>query len=971
MEFVRNMERRRLIKPQDILATLQSIPEDESESELQEHVFDSDSDEDFIPQNISSESEDSEGTNPEDIPSTSTGDRAHAVMLPRDHPPGRGQKKSAKRPRNERTTDNDGGEGNATTNTREGESEGILVSADGIQWKPVEIGEHLPGRRDSQNILREAPGPTGYARRNIIIDSPLSVWRLFFDSYILTHIKNCTLAEACRNNNLQFTLSDEELDAFIAIFYARGISGTNRHSISSIWCNDWGIPFCKATMSRDRFVEIMRFLRFDEKSTRSERLQTDKFALFSTVWDRFIENCIACYKPGPYITVVEQLFPSKTRCPFTQYMPSKPDKYGHKYWLAVDKRSKYLANGFPYLGKDDTRRAEDRLADHVVMKLLDPFLKKVRNVTTDNYFTSVKLAKQLKSKGTTIVGTLNKIRREVPKEIKSMKEELYNTKVFRNEDNFTLTVYQGKPNKNVVILSSVHPDVVVASDSAKKTPETVKFYNETKYGVDVVDQMARKYTTRTCTRRWPVHAFENALDFAGINAWIIFKEITHQKMSRKAFLQTLVRELSGPYVTDREKGSTSQVSTCSEVMVQTKFCQIKEKCKKNRSVGNCKTCEQQVQILLSQLEGAASREVRSWPPTEKKTSDQILAKLKDAFEVTSISEVKMRFFARRQQPATSSEQWTIQHAIRVLVAQQKFSNSKGEICRVRIRDIQPVIIQPSSETMVWCRARLSIENLRLSDSPQTNPARRTTISESCSQHSQLSQLSPEDIISSEVTANQHSTQAAQDSKKVALDPWQTELNVGDATTSVERINGVMNIAKQYHQAFNKHPLDFGQLPSDLAPGVQVPDTINPFPQTDWVIEHRRCMAEAKEIVDSRMEEARRRQQEDYNQHAHAKPLQIGDRVWLRNNHRTGKLDLLWEVELYTIAAIPFPSSDVYEKSKIGWKRQTVHRNGLKLCLKYGHLHQMPRDSIPTMFLNISHVHILRFTLQLFAEDFFS
>ncbi|XP_073503255.1 uncharacterized protein [Phyllobates terribilis] len=570
MEFVRNMERRRLIKPQDILATLQSIPEDESESELQEHVFDSDSDEDFIPQNISSESEDSEGTNPEDIPSTSTGDRAHAVMLPRDHPPGRGQKKSAKRPRNERTTDNDGGEGNATTNTREGESEGILVSADGIQWKPVEIGEHLPGRRDSQNILREAPGPTGYARRNIIIDSPLSAWRLFFDSYILTHIKNCTLAEACRNNNLQFTLSDEELDAFIAIFYARGISGTNIHSISSIWCNDWGIPFCKATMSRDRFVEIMRFLRFYEKSTRSERLQTDKFALFSTVWDRFIENCIACYKPGPYITVDEQLFPSKTRCPFTQYMPSKPDKYGHKYWLAVDKRSKYLANGFPYLGKDDTRRAEDRLADHVVMKLLDPFLKKGRNVTTDNYFTSVKLAKQLKSKGTTIVGTLNKIRREVPKEIKSMKEELYNTKVFRNEDNFTLTVYQGKPNKNVVILSSVHPDVVVASDSGKKTPETVKFYNETKYGVDVVDQMARKYTTRTCTRRWPVHAFENALDFAGINAWIIFKEITHQKMSRKAFLQTLVRELSGPYVTDREKGSTSQVSTCSEVMVQTK-----------------------------------------------------------------------------------------------------------------------------------------------------------------------------------------------------------------------------------------------------------------------------------------------------------------------------------------------------------------------------------------------------------------
>ena len=35
-------------------------------------------------------------------------------------------------------------------------------------------------------------------------------------------------------------------------------------------------------MSRDRFKEILRFLRFDKKSTRSQRLQTDKFPLFST-----------------------------------------------------------------------------------------------------------------------------------------------------------------------------------------------------------------------------------------------------------------------------------------------------------------------------------------------------------------------------------------------------------------------------------------------------------------------------------------------------------------------------------------------------------------------------------------------------------------------------------------------------------------------------------------------------------------
>jgi len=38
-----------------------------------------------------------------------------------------------------------------------------------------------------------------------------------------------------------------------------------------------------------------------------------------------------------------------------------------KYWLAVDKESKYLINGFPYVGKDEIRYANERVPDHVVM----------------------------------------------------------------------------------------------------------------------------------------------------------------------------------------------------------------------------------------------------------------------------------------------------------------------------------------------------------------------------------------------------------------------------------------------------------------------------------------------------------------------------------------------------------------------------------------------------------------------------
>jgi len=62
-----------------------------------------------------------------------------------------------------------------------------------------------------------------------------------------------------------------------------------------------------ADMSRNRFREIRRFLRFDLRSTRSVRLRTDKFALISEVWNAFISNSRACYKSGVNITVDEQL----------------------------------------------------------------------------------------------------------------------------------------------------------------------------------------------------------------------------------------------------------------------------------------------------------------------------------------------------------------------------------------------------------------------------------------------------------------------------------------------------------------------------------------------------------------------------------------------------------------------------------------------------------------------------------------
>ena len=162
----------------------------------------------------------------------------------------------------------------------------LLVTRDGTKWTPVVAGTNSRGRRSQQNILRECSGATSYARRNVKTNSPASVWRLFIDKFILEHIQSCTVTEAHRETGSDgFTVTIEELEAFISIMYIRGVMGKNDMPLSQLWNKKWSVAFCMQVMSRDRFKEILRFLRFDKKSTRSQRLQTDTFALFSTVWN--------------------------------------------------------------------------------------------------------------------------------------------------------------------------------------------------------------------------------------------------------------------------------------------------------------------------------------------------------------------------------------------------------------------------------------------------------------------------------------------------------------------------------------------------------------------------------------------------------------------------------------------------------------------------------------------------------------
>jgi hypothetical protein len=135
----------------------------------------------------------------------------------------------------------------------------------------------------------------------------------------------------------------------------------------------------------------------------------------------------------------------------------------------------------------------------------------------------------------------------------------YSTFFFEQRDNgCLLTLYQCKKFKSVAVLSTDNDQASIPATiqiqnkyitnrlqhkpNEKSKPITVLNYNSHKAGVDSVDQMARIYNVKAPTR-WPVQVFYNILNLAGINAWVMFKQVHGSSISRRDYIIKLIEDI--------------------------------------------------------------------------------------------------------------------------------------------------------------------------------------------------------------------------------------------------------------------------------------------------------------------------------------------------------------------------------------------------------------------------------------------
>lgn len=411
-------------------------------------------------------------------------------------------------------------------------------------------GKHQPPtnvRTRAENLVKHLPGPKRVVKD---LKTPLLIWKYFFNDEMLSMIVEYTnqRIQSSRENYGRERDAREtnilEIQVLFGLLYLSGVLKSNRLHIEELWrSNGTGVEVFRLVMSQQRFKFLLRHLRFDNMLTREERKLVDKLAPIREIFGLFVDNCKTAFTPFEYVTVDEKLEGFRGRCSFRQYIPSKPNKYGIKIFALADAKTFYTVNMEVYVGKQPQGPyAIDNSPKAVVERLCEPIKGTGRNVTLDNWFTSMDLVETLSEEfKLTVVGTIRKNKRQLPQEFVNPKGRPVGASMFGYHGIATLVSYIPKKNKNVLLLSSLHRDGNV--DPATGKPEIILDYNSTKGGVDCVDKLCASYNCARNTRRWPVVVFYSLLNVAGINTMIIFSANNPENIKRREFLRRLSFEM--------------------------------------------------------------------------------------------------------------------------------------------------------------------------------------------------------------------------------------------------------------------------------------------------------------------------------------------------------------------------------------------------------------------------------------------
>ena len=116
-------------------------------------------------------------------------------------------------------------------------------------------------------------------------------------------------------------------------------------SLESYWSTDpkLSCSLFGATMSRNRFQEILRCLHFVDNKEEETLSQGDRLWKVRPLLNTFNNTMNRVYTPGPRVAIDEQNVLYRGRLVFRQYIPNKRHKYGIKVYYMVSESGTGIA----------------------------------------------------------------------------------------------------------------------------------------------------------------------------------------------------------------------------------------------------------------------------------------------------------------------------------------------------------------------------------------------------------------------------------------------------------------------------------------------------------------------------------------------------------------------------------------------------------------------------------------------------
>ena len=257
------------------------------------------------------------------------------------------------------------------------------------------------------------------------------------------------------------------------------------------------------------------------------------------------------FKPFQNLCVDESLLLWKGRLSFKQYIPSKRHRFGVKFFILCDCKTKYILDFIVYTGADTDIEKINNLgiSGSIVMTLMKPYLGQGHILYVDNWYTSPQLFLELYNQNTGAVGTVKKNRKGMP-----YLEEKLNRGEQIHRNCGSMIVMKWMDNREVYMLSTIHDSQMVGIGKIDHNkggqimkPVCVQNYNENMGAIDLVDMQSSFTECIRKTIKWYKKVFFHMVDMASINAYYLYKTKSSKSLQLKEFRLELIKSIIVKY----------------------------------------------------------------------------------------------------------------------------------------------------------------------------------------------------------------------------------------------------------------------------------------------------------------------------------------------------------------------------------------------------------------------------------------